>query len=79
VVAPHNSYWSWGPGPRAPKVLIAVGLDPKVRDALFESHEVSVVHRCTNCPAATRNMAIVVARRPRAPLSVAWLALKHFD
>jgi 4-amino-4-deoxy-L-arabinose transferase-like glycosyltransferase len=79
VVSPHNSYWLWGPGPRPPGVLIAVGLDPDVRDALFETHEVWSVHRCTYCPAAARSMPIVVARRPRAPLSSAWLALKHFD
>jgi 4-amino-4-deoxy-L-arabinose transferase-like glycosyltransferase len=78
VISGHNTYWLWGPGGKS-DVLIALDADERDLDALFDEHHVGAVHRCAYCMSWRDEMAIVVAKGVRRPLSDAWDRAKHFE
>jgi hypothetical protein len=78
AIAPHNSYWMWGPGDRAPTAVIAVGIDDETLDGLFVSHELAGVYRCRYCRKAGNGARIAIGREPLVPLQAAWKGLKHY-
>ena len=79
VISPHVSYWTWGPGERWPRVVIAVGFDDARLDDLFASHGLAAVFRCPYCMASGAGERIEVARQPRLPIQAAWRALREYD
>jgi hypothetical protein len=83
VIATQNSYWEWGSlllRERAePTIVIAVGVDSSLLAALFEERTTVKLHRCDYCMSWRNEMPIVIARRPKSPLSAAWSGMKHFE
>jgi hypothetical protein len=79
AIAPHNSYWMWGPGEPAPQVVLAIGIEDETLDGLFASHELAGVYRCQYCRIAGSGARVVIGREPLVPLETAWKGLKHYN
>lgn len=79
-VSAAGSYWQFGPGSRPGRVLVAVGVNVEDLREFFDS--VVVVERVSErwVVPEERNVAIVVARRPKRTLQAMWPRLgPHYE
>ncbi len=68
VIAGHNAYWHWGPGPDTGGVLIIVGGEAEDHRRVFTDVRVAGRTSCDLCMPYEDDLPIFVARGPRAPL-----------
>ena len=78
VFSPHNSYYLWGPPPRAHGPVITVGFEPEQLEPWFGSVEVVVRNPCEFCMGWRQDMPIAIARRPKRSLREGWPELRRY-
>ena len=79
AVCLHNSYHLWGPGKRAGKVVIAVGLSRGFLSKIFEEVEQSAVHVHEYAMPYESNLPVYVCRRPKYTMQELWESIREID
>ena len=72
VFATHNSYHSWGSPPDSIHTFIAVFVDRRDLQKMFDSVVEAKVHVCPDCTRQQRVIPIYVARGPHFTFSKEW-------
>jgi 4-amino-4-deoxy-L-arabinose transferase-like glycosyltransferase len=78
-VSPHNSYWTWGPGPADHTVFVILAHDAGAWRDAFESVEAAGTWDCGFCLPGRNHETIFVARDPTRPLDDLWLELRRYE
>ncbi len=78
VIAPHNNYFLWGPGPCEGEVMIVLGASEEALNKLYSSVELVTTHRCHDCMPHENNKAVWICRGPLRPLHEVWPELRRF-
>ena len=75
----HNSYWLWGPGRCDGTVMIVVGgTAAGLSEYYTDVVQADTIAGNSYCMPSESNLAVFVARRPRADLKAIWDDLKIF-
>jgi hypothetical protein len=79
VIAGHNAYWHWGPGPDSGGVVIIVGGDAEDHRQAFTEVREAGRTACDLCMPYENDLPIFVARGLVRPLHEIWPSVKHFE
>jgi hypothetical protein len=77
VIAPHNNYWLWGPGPDGGTLIIIDG-EPEGNAMVFEQLEEAGRTQCTYCMPYENGRPIWIGRGWKIPLSGLWPGQRLF-
>jgi hypothetical protein len=79
AISSHNSYWLWGPGRCAGRVMVVIGGRGRERLAeLFGDVRQAGVSRCRDCMPYEDGLAIWVVRQPKVSLGELWPRIRRF-
>jgi hypothetical protein len=78
ALSSHNSYWLWGPGRCAGRVIVVIGGGRERLAELFGDVRQAGVSRCRGCMPYEDGLAIWVVRQPKLSLVELWPRIRRF-
>ena len=79
AISGHNSYWLWGPGNRAGKVVIVLGGSMDDLQRRFESVTAVDTVRSPYAMPYENNLPVYVCRKIRQSVQVIWPQVRHYE
>jgi len=77
VISTHYNYWLWGFHDATGDLMISIGVDKKILNALFEKVEESgIIHTCDYCMDNEKNLPVYICRKIKIPMKELWRITK---